>query len=145
MFNGGVSKERDAVGVETLIGASTHVEGHVKVQGGLRVDGRITGQLTVDGRCEVGADGYIEAIVRATELTVAGRITGDVEVAGRLHVLSTGSIAGDVQTRVLVVEEGGSIDGRCTMTQEAPPKPARDGKAARHQADQVVANESATS
>lgn len=119
MFNSGVSKERSGVAVETLIGASTHVEGTVRVQGSLRVDGRVTGQLSVDGRCEIGADGYVEATVSATELTVAGRIAGDVEVTGRLHVLSTGSIVGDVRTRVLVVEEGGTIDGRCLMANES--------------------------
>ena len=119
MFNSGGSKERNGVAVETLIGASTHVEGTVRVQGTLRVDGRVTGQLAVDGRCEVGADGYVEATVTATELTVAGRIKGDVQVSGRLHVLSTGSIVGDVRTRVLVVEEGGTIDGRCQMADDS--------------------------
>ncbi len=118
MFNSGGSKERSGVAVETLIGASTHVEGSLRVQGSLRVDGRVTGQLSVDGRCEVGADGYVEATVSATELIVAGQIAGDVEVTGRLHILSTGSIVGDVRTRVLVVEEGGTLDGRCLMAKE---------------------------
>ncbi|WP_158509715.1 bactofilin family protein [Limnochorda pilosa] len=127
------------MGVETLIGSSTHVEGHLKVKGGLRVDGRVTGQLSVEGRCEVGADGYIEATVHATELTVAGRIAGDVEVAGRLHVLSTGAITGDVRTKVLVVEEGGTIEGKCSMGQAAPTAPARDGAAAEGAARVAVA------
>lgn len=129
MFNSGVSKERSGVAVETLIGASTHVEGTVRVQGSLRVDGRVTGQLTVDGRCEVGADGYVEATVSATELIVAGRIAGDVTVTGRLHVLSTGSIVGDVQTRVLVVDEGGTIDGRCQMANESTQASQGKGRA----------------
>src|SRR5690606_32782324 len=47
-----------------------------------------------------------------------GGRAGDVEVTGRLHILSTGSIVGDVRTRVLVVEEGGTLDGRCLMAKE---------------------------
>lgn len=106
----------DPGAVETILGKSTELKGDLKSSGSLRVDGRLEGTLETSGDLIVGETGVLVANVQAASVVVAGEIQGQVRATARLEVAPTGRIRGDVETPLLVVNEGGRLDGKCSMT-----------------------------
>lgn len=101
------------------MGKTTELKGDLKSSGSLRVDGRVEGTVETTGDLIVGESGVLVANVQAASVLVAGEIQGQVRATARLEVAATGRIRGDVETPVLVVNEGGRLDGKCSMaTQE---------------------------
>ena len=62
--------------LNTIIGKGSIVEGTVKVQSSLRVDGRIKGQVSTTDSLVIGKEGEIEGEIRVKHAIVGGRITG---------------------------------------------------------------------
>lgn len=117
----------DPGAVETIVGKGTEVKGDLKSSGTIRVDGRLEGTLHTTGDVIVGEGGVLVADVHASSILVAGEVQGQVKATARLEISSSGKIQGDVETPVLVVNEGGRLDGKCTMTagdRVAPRAPA---------------------
>jgi cytoskeletal protein CcmA (bactofilin family) len=116
--------------VETVIAAGASIEGTVRCEGALHVDGRIQGSVESVSTVSVGADGMIKGDVLADEVTVGGRIEGTVIAASRLHMLSTGAIYGDARYGSLEVDRGGLIEGRTIpisgLASPAPETPIAD-------------------
>ena len=48
-------------------------------------------------------------------MILAGRVEGNVEAKTRLEIMNTGVMLGDVSSSVLIIEEGGVLDGTSKM------------------------------
>jgi cytoskeletal protein CcmA (bactofilin family) len=101
--------------VNTLIGRGTEIKGTVKATGGIRIDGRVDGEIDHDGDLVVGEEGVVEANVKTRNVTIAGEIRGNVEASGRVEIVATGKMFGDIVVNALVVHEGAVFDGSCQM------------------------------
>ncbi len=95
--------------------ASTTIEGEIKSNGDIRIDGKITGHVNITGKLVVGEKGRIEGEVRCGHANIFGRIKGKMEVSELLTLQATGKINGDVITNKLSVEPGAEFTGSCTM------------------------------
>ena len=62
---------------------------------------------------ETGAQ--VEANLSAEEITIAGHFHGNIECRQRLIITHSGKIQGKVQTTLLIVQEGGILDGELHM------------------------------
>ncbi|KAF0096608.1 MAG: hypothetical protein FD163_976 [Hyphomonadaceae bacterium] len=94
----------------SVIAANANIMGSIVTVGDLAVDGKVDG----DVRCSlftVGATGHINGNVVAETATIRGKIAGNV-TARTILLAGTGSIEGDLTHSVLIIEEGGSFDGR---------------------------------
>lgn len=98
-----------------LIGEGSEVEGTLKSSTDVRVNGRIKGDLLVEGKVIIADKGVIDGKMKAKSADVAGRIEGDVEIEDRLVLKSTAEVEGSIRTGRLVVEEGAKFEGTCTM------------------------------
>ncbi|MET3683811.1 cytoskeletal protein CcmA (bactofilin family) [Alkalibacillus flavidus] len=101
--------------VDTVIGAGTSVEGQIKSQASVRIDGSLKGDIYCEGDLEVGASGHLEADVHGRDVTVSGHIHGNVHASGTLTIQSTGVVDGDITMGVFVIEEGGRFTGHSHM------------------------------
>ena len=111
---------RDASGheAETVIAASVRVEGDFVSQGNVLIEGTVEGSLRTERNLRVGEQASISADVFAANASVAGEIKGNVSVSERLELEPTARVVGDIQTKILVVANGASIDGRISMDQQ---------------------------
>ncbi|MCL6580508.1 MAG: polymer-forming cytoskeletal protein [Firmicutes bacterium] len=107
--------EQDKVG--TIIGVGTEIKGSVRATGGIRIDGRVEGEIHHEGDLIIGEEGVVEASIKTRNATVAGEVHGNVEASGRVEIVSTGKIFGDIVVTTLVINEGAVFDGRCQMRQ----------------------------
>ncbi len=101
----------------SVVSAECYFQGTLNVQGSLRVDGTLEGSVDNARHVIVGDGGKIVGDVTAQIVVCGGAIEGNV-CADMLEVLSKASILGDIRAKKMIVEEGGRIDGRCTIGEE---------------------------
>ena len=76
------------------------VRGDVNSQGGVRLFGRVTGNVKCGGRVEVMSEAMVEGCVESAELYVEGTVGGNV----RTHVLEVGEgavLEGNVEVALM--------------------------------------------
>ncbi|MFT4603468.1 MAG: cytoskeletal protein CcmA (bactofilin family) [Rhodothermales bacterium] len=98
-----------------LIGEGSEVEGTLKSSTDVRVNGRIKGDLIVEGKVIIADKGVIDGTMKAKSADIAGRIEGDIVIEDRLVLKATAEVEGSIRTGRLVVEEGAKFEGSCTM------------------------------
>jgi cytoskeletal protein CcmA (bactofilin family) len=118
-----------SVGFETVVGHGCNIEGTLRSEGNIRIDGHFTGTFEIDGNVLVGETAVINADVNAKNVSIAGTIHGNV-TGGRVQILRTGRVHGDISAGSLTTEEGAYIDGKISMTEapieSEPVEPAED-------------------
>lgn len=109
----------------SYVDAETTVEGTVTAGARLRVDGRVRGEVHVDGVLEVAPGGRIEAgPVRAGDVRIAGEIVADVRASGTVELWNGGRLEGDVRAASLDIEEGATFLGRSLAPEDDEPAPS---------------------
>lgn len=108
-----------------LIGAGTTINGEIKSNGDIRIDGTLTGKVHSKGKVVVGNTGVIEGEIYCQNADFSGTISAKVEVLGLLTLKATTKLKGDINTNKLAIEPGARFTGTCNMdkalTQEPMP------------------------
>jgi len=104
--------------LNTIIGKGSAVEGTVKVQSSLRVDGRIKGQVSTTDSLVIGKEGEIEGEVRVKNAIIGGKLKGKVFASGKVVLESKSSFFGELKTSKLVIDEGAVFEGHCSMSDD---------------------------
>lgn len=117
MFNKSSSQGKTDAATSSinLIGAGTVVEGDIKSNGDIRIDGTVTGNIMSKSKIVVGATGAIDGNITSQNADVSGSIHGKVTVNELLFLKSSANIQGDIVTGKLVVEVGATFTGTCNM------------------------------
>lgn len=100
---------------ETIIGAGVKVEGSFVAFGNVIVKGQVSGSIETKNELRVEEGALIDADVVAKTAYVAGEIKGNLKVEEKIVLDKTAQINGDINCRILGVEEGAILNGRCTM------------------------------
>ena len=112
--------------MDSLIGPSTRIDGHVLFRGGMRIDGQVRGNVIAEGGLSsylvVSEHARIDGDVRCDHLIVNGEINGAVYCAELLEIQPKARIIGDVRYKVLEMHGGAQILGRLSHD-EAPAIP----------------------
>lgn len=103
----------------SVVSAECYFQGTLSVQGSLRVDGTLEGSVDNARHVIVGTDGKIIGDVSAELVVCGGHIEGNV-CAERLEVLGEAAILGDIRAKKMKVEEGGRIEGKCSIGEDKP-------------------------
>lgn len=113
------------VGFDTVIGSNSETEGTFTSSGNVRMDGKFTGTLEIEGNILVGESADIRADINARNISIAGTVRGNV-AGNKVQLLRTGRIWGDISASALTTEEGAFIDGKITMMSHAATQPPAD-------------------
>ena len=108
------NKERESQ-ENNIIGQSTHIEGTIKSQGNIRIDGRVRGTINTEGNFIVGLTGEIEGHSHARNITISGKYNGNIEATEKLILENNSNVSGDINTRRLVIDDGAIFNGNCSM------------------------------
>lgn len=100
----------------TVIAAGVTVTGDLKGNGTVQVEGAVEGRVKVAGSVTVTETGRVVGPVEADVVYVAGRVEGNIAAGEHLRLERSGMIEGDVTSVSFVIEEGGCLNGRSTMT-----------------------------
>lgn len=103
----------------TIIGPDTHIKGDMTFDGTARLLGSFEGTITAKGELQIAEGASCRAAVDAAKVTVDGAVDGNVTARERVELTAKAKMKGDVIAARLVVAEGASFVGHCTVGPEA--------------------------
>jgi cytoskeletal protein CcmA (bactofilin family) len=102
--------------IDSLVGSGTVVEGNIEFTGGLRVDGRVRGNVTAtDGQPStlvLSEKAQIEGEIRVSHAVINGTVIGPVHGAEYVELQPRSNVTGDVHYRTLEIQLGAVVQGR---------------------------------
>lgn len=103
--------------VDTLIGRQTEILGDVRFSGGLHLDGRIKGTVSVSGSdasatLSISETGAVEGDIRVPNVILNGTVVGDVRATEKLVLNAKARVSGNVHYKLLQMEPGATINGQ---------------------------------
>ncbi|MDB5082729.1 MAG: hypothetical protein JWP00_4653 [Chloroflexi bacterium] len=101
--------------IETSIGSSVSMQGVLKAEGNIRIDGLFEGKIETAGNVIVGRTGQVAADIVARNVLVAGKVKGNILAHDRLEIIASGKVLGDIESITLYIEEGGRHHGQTRM------------------------------
>jgi cytoskeletal protein CcmA (bactofilin family) len=106
--------------VAGFLDQGTSLTGELEFTGTLRIDGNFHGSISTDDCLIIGEHATVHADIKAGEVEVHGQVCGSVVCTRRVEISPTGRVRGDVETPVLVIDPGATIDGRTRMAVDKP-------------------------
>lgn len=104
--------------IDTLIGVTTDMKGDITFNGGLRIDGKIKGNITAraddNSTLVLSENAMVTGDVNVPHMIVNGKIKGNVRAVERLELQSKAEISGDVTYKVLEIAAGAQVNGALT-------------------------------
>ncbi len=132
----------------TLLAKGVELKGEIKVEGTVRIDGRLEGDVHTKGQVIVGEDGVVKGTIYAGSLISSGRIKANITVTERIELLKTAVVIGEIHCPVISIEAGAKFQGVSDMgvtawPEEIPRLPGnmRDVASHRNKAVALVAKE----
>lgn len=104
----------------TIIGADTHITGEMRFGNSARILGTFEGKITAKGELQISDGATCRAEVDANDVTIDGVLEGDVNAKERVQLNPKARMAGDLVAAKLVVAEGASFVGHCSVGPDAP-------------------------
>ena len=102
--------------LESLVADNMAVTGDVVFASGLRVDGRIDGNVTsakdANGLLVLSEKGTIKGAVRTWDAVINGTIIGDLHVDHFLELQANARVTGNITYRQMQLECGAAVEGR---------------------------------
>jgi cytoskeletal protein CcmA (bactofilin family) len=98
-----------------ILAKGTIIEGDIKVDSHLRLEGDILGKLSCNGRLVMSAQAIIQGPVQCKELDCEGRILGKIQAKESIVLKSTAVVDGDIECSSLQIDLGATYNGQCTM------------------------------
>lgn len=104
--------------LNTMIGKGSVVQGDLRVQDSIRVDGNVKGNITASDTVQIGKDGEVEGHIHCRHAFLAGRVSGNILTQGKVVLETKAVVMGDIRATRLVVDEGAIFNGKCMMKEE---------------------------
>lgn len=101
--------------VTSVLGPGINWTGHLRGNGGVRIEGTFEGEIAIRGLVVISETGRVTCEnLRANLVIVAGAVRGNI-TAEKLEIRATGRVWGDVVTSAFATEEGAFLRGQITM------------------------------
>ena len=103
----------DDISINTIIGKGSAISGDLKVNGFIRIDGDIDGNLETDGNVIIGENARLCGNLTAKSVIIGGIIKGNIHAAESVKVLSEAAVIGDILSKKVQVEASAVFHGHC--------------------------------
>jgi cytoskeletal protein CcmA (bactofilin family) len=102
----------------TILTPGCHFNGKLYCRGSSRIGGRIEGEIVSDGMLILEETSIITAEIKTSEAIVQGKVKGHLTATERVELKPDCCFEGDIKTPVLIVHEGATFNGNCTMSKD---------------------------
>jgi len=97
---------------KSLIAADVEITGTIKSGGGVRIEGKLDGELVCAAEAVVGKSASIKGNISAHSVVIEGLIHGNITAKDKIEMKSTAKVHGDIVAKRLSVEDGVTFIGR---------------------------------
>lgn len=101
--------------VQAHLGKGSRVEGKLSFEGSVRIDGQVDGEIQAQDAVIIGETAVVKAQITAGTVILTGRLQGDVVARKRVELRAPGKLTGNITTPSLVIHEGVTFEGHCSM------------------------------
>ena len=113
---------------QSFLQGGVRLEGHMHVNGDLRVEGVIQGSVTTTGVLMIGPGASVDGEIDGVEVAIRGQVAGVVRASERIHLSGGAKVKGDLYCQSLVIEEGVFFEGRSHMGETPAARAPRQEK-----------------
>ena len=100
---------------DTLIGRHSEIQGCLKLQESVRIDGKVVGNIEAPNDASIsvviGPTGEVLGDVLASRIIVPGQVSGNIHAFDRVEVMASALVQGDIRYASLAVEHGAKLLG----------------------------------
>ena len=104
--------------IDTLIDETMNIRGSMNFSGGIRLDGKLQGNLTLTdgayGSLIMGPKSKISGDIKTDTAIIAGEVKGNIEVQEFLELHSTAIVNGDIIYGDIEIHAGATLNGNIT-------------------------------
>lgn len=115
-------------GRAAVIGPGIHVNGDIKGDENLLIEGRVEGKIQLDAhQVDIGRSGRVKADINAKVIRISGEVRGDLNGGEKVIISSTGNVHGNIKAPRMTLEDGAIFKGSIDMDpgEPATAKPAK--------------------
>lgn len=101
------------LGITSLIAQGVTVHGGMQLQGGVKIHGRVLGDVIISeskGVVLLHTESEVRGSIVADRVFAAGKVTGDIR-AREIHMYGTANITGEVRYASIVIHDGAILNG----------------------------------
>jgi len=110
-----IRKKRKFVAITTLIDKDTVITGNTSYRGGIRIDGKVIGNLKVHGQegslLIMGYGSKITGDVQVEKAIINGEVEGNIKCLDYLELNTNATVSGNIEYDLIEVHEGAKING----------------------------------
>jgi cytoskeletal protein CcmA (bactofilin family) len=114
--------------IRSLIGEGTVVQGEVRYEEGLRIDGEVQGDVVAVGEARnllvISEKARVVGKVKGGHVIINGTVIGPVECDELLELQPKARIEGDVRYGTIEMHQGAAIDGELRTIRPSEERPA---------------------
>ena len=126
-------KRRKPIAPDTsaaFISEGSEITGTCSFSGAVVLSGTAKGDIQATATLTVGRPGRLEATLRAPIVIIEGEVIGSVIATERIEIREHARVFGDLETAVLVIEEGAVVEGQTKSSSGHPAVTTRSRRAA---------------
>lgn len=102
-------------GETTSLGKDVVFEGFLTMDGDVRIDGHLKGEIHTTGTLTIGEEAVIKGNVTAGTLITSGKINGNVIATEKIKIFKSAILIGDIRTPAISIEGGAHFNGLSDM------------------------------
>jgi len=100
----------------TGIGTSLSINGNVRGNEDLYIDGKVKGSIIIDNHTlTVGPNGQIEANLQAKNIFVQGHVKGNIQASEKVFIQDAAQVFGDIIATDISVMDGAHFEGNAKI------------------------------
>ena len=108
---------RDLPAANAMLGNKVVVEGHIRSQEDLIIEGEVEGTIgMMEHRLTIAKNGKVRANVKAREIEVLGSVQGKIEAVEKVYIRKSAQLIGDIHSAGIIIEDGGYIKGSIELS-----------------------------
>ena len=101
--------------LNSILGKGSVINGTVKIENSVRLDGRLIGELHSTGLVTIGPDGDVDGNIYARSAVIGGKVKGSIQTTDQITLEVKSVVVGDLKTTKLTIDEGAMFEGNCNM------------------------------
>ena len=105
--------------ISTIISEGFVFTGKLQGTAAIRLEGKIIGDVNVEGGVILGEKGNIEGNLITKSAVIFGTVNGNLK-SMQLEIKKTGCVNGDITTDTLEIELGAQYNGKLNMKRQQP-------------------------
>jgi len=101
--------------ITAYLGPDTSLEGTLKFEHSVLIEGKFKGQIESAGSLVIGESAQVEAEIVSGTVSIKGKVEGSIVAKERVQIQGQGIVLGDITTPSLQMDEAVTFEGRCSM------------------------------